>query len=85
LDASPIPDRARAAAAVFDVLGRCDHLDAADGGLFMLWHAHQVIYDLDRTFKAQRVGAQQEQHLQQLISERGLADRAIHERHTQQS
>jgi len=52
---------------------------------FMLWHAHQVIYDLDRTFKAQRVGAQQEQHLQQLISERGLADRAIHERHPQQS
>ena len=52
---------------------------------FMLWHAHQVIYDLDRTFKAQRVGVQQEQHLQQLISERGLADRAIHERHPQQS
>ena len=47
---------------------------------FVLWHAHQLIYDLDRTLKAQREGARKEQHFQQLISERGL-----HERHPQQS
>jgi hypothetical protein len=47
---------------------------------FILWHAHQVIYDLDRTLKAQRDGARQEQHLAELINQRGL-----HERHSQQS
>src|SRR3954468_18953978 len=43
---------------------------------FIPWHAHQVIYDLDRTLKAQRDGARQEQHFEELITQRGL-----HERH----
>jgi hypothetical protein len=47
---------------------------------FILWHAHQVIYDLDRTLKSQRDGAMQEQHLEEVITQRGL-----HERHPQQS